>query len=209
MRLDGQEFAAARAGQVPSYGTVLYSSETQQVSGATCSNDKSCSVGVARGGCPALYCTVQYCVVWYCTVQVEYTLAKRELQREIKNGVSLEDLRRRLTGGSEATAPPAAEEPPKPKVLRIKRKVWNPNDFLRRHHAHGGGGGGATSAGGGADADAELERSVVPLQKAAWAVEGALEGELLYRRTFPLEQHSLVVSKIVLFCRQNGNVLYY
>lgn len=51
--------------------------------------------------------------------QAECREAKKELQKELSSGVSVGELRKRLTGGSQATAPP----PPRPRKEYRQNKI--------------------------------------------------------------------------------------
>ncbi|CAI5459203.1 unnamed protein product [Closterium sp. Yama58-4] len=131
----------------------------------------------------------------------EFVEAKRELEEEVRRGASVLDIRKRLTGGSEATAPPPPPARPQPSVWRIDRKQWGYDDLIntagrKGRKGHGDVGDGAAVAAvapAPAVAEAEAAAAADPLELAAQIIAGAGLGELLLKKYYRLNEKKLLV----------------
>eukprot|EP00897_Mesotaenium_endlicherianum_P000721 jgi/Mesen1/1064/ME000123S00237 len=116
--------------------------------------------------------------------QSEYEEARRELQNEVKNGTSVEDLRKRLTGGSQATAP--APPPPAKSYTsdRIQRKQRDHSELISKF-------------GPGKEGDAPQAQAApkepTPLELGASVMEGADKGAVISRKFYKFGEDQLLV----------------
>ncbi|CAI5536508.1 unnamed protein product [Closterium sp. Naga37s-1] len=132
----------------------------------------------------------------------EFIEAKRELEGEVRRGTSVLDIRKRLTGGSEATAPSAPPSKPQYSVWKIDRKQWGYDDLIstagrKGRKGHGDAGDGAAAAAvapAPAVAEAEAAAAADPLELAAQIIAGAGLGEVLLKKYFKLNEKKLLVS---------------
>ncbi|CAI5512548.1 unnamed protein product [Closterium sp. Naga37s-1] len=131
----------------------------------------------------------------------EFIEAKRELEEEVRRGTSVLDIRKRLTGGSEATAPPPPPSRPQPSVWKIDRKQWGYDDLIstagrKGRKGHGDAGDGAAAAAvapAPAVAEAEAAAAADPLELAAQIIAGAGLGEVLLKKYYKLNDKKLLV----------------
>jgi len=129
-------------------------------------------------------------------VQEEFNIAKRELQQEVKNGLSIQDLRTGAPHGRLRGSQLPHLQPGPPGQASISRNVWDADDYIRRHRTAGAVAGEAQVV----ETAPDSGEGVKPLRKAAWAVEESLAGELMYTKTFALESYSLLVSGRPVLC---------
>ncbi|KAL2621231.1 hypothetical protein R1flu_001436 [Riccia fluitans] len=123
--------------------------------------------------------------------QKEYAEARKDLQREIASGVSIDEIRKRFGVGAESSSDNGKKQnmnvPPKKtqNLARITRKKWEPMELLSKYEAVE-----AAKAAGSAPAST---REPTPLEMGAEVMESADNGAVILKKIFKFGGDSLLV----------------